>query len=41
MPPEASFKRPNFNTNVEDIHRDFLIHKYNLSTLGTLFKEMD
>ena len=27
--------------SIEDIHRDFLVNKYNLSTLGTLFKELD
>lgn len=41
LPYGDSFKRTCFNENVEDIHRDFLIHKYSLSTLGTLFKEMD
>ncbi len=41
IPHFSQLIKPSYVNAVEDIHTDFLLRKYNLQTLGSLFKELD
>lgn len=41
IPKSLTNSKPSYADSVDEIHREFLVRRYNLHTLATLFKELD